>query len=67
MSRTQRILAALPATSTELAALEDTTVPLVNAILQWQRSLGHCKPSNNKVRPTTRQRGRWPALWIRQT
>lgn len=64
---TADILAALPATAPELAAHQGSTVRRINAILQWQRSLGHCKPTDNKVRPTTRQRGRWPALWIRQT
>jgi len=64
---TTRILHALPATSTELAALESTTVRRINAILQWQHQLGRCRKTDNKVRPTTQRRGPWPALWIRQT
>lgn len=67
MSLTASILQRLPATSTEIAEQEGITVRRVNAILQWQRRLGLCTRTNNKVRPTTRQRGRWPALWIRQT
>jgi hypothetical protein len=64
---TASILQRLPATSAEIAAEEGTTVRRVNAILQWQRGLGVCIRTTNKVRPTTRQRGRWPALWIRRT
>lgn len=67
MTLTANILQRLPATATEIAAEEGTTVRRINAILQWQRGLGLCTRTNNKVRPTTRQRGRWPALWIRQT
>lgn len=67
MTLTASILQRLPATSIEIAAEEGTTVRRVNAILQWQRGLGACTRTTNKVRPTTRQRGRWPALWIRLT
>ena len=67
MTLTTTILQRLPATSTEIAAEEGITVRRANAMLQWLKRCGHCFPTDNKVRPTTKRRGRWPALWIRQT
>ena len=67
MSLTTAILQRLPATSTEIAVEEGISVRRANAMLQWLKSRGQCFRTNNKVRPTTRQRGRWPALWIRRT
>ena len=67
MTLTASILQRLPATSTEIAVEEGITVRRANAMLQWLKGCGLCTRTTNKVRPTTKRRGRWPALWIRQT
>jgi len=67
MTLTASILQRLPATTAEIAAEEGITVRRANAMLQWLKGRGLCTRTDNKVRPTTKHRGRWPALWIRQT
>ena len=65
MNKSTRVLHSLPATVTELAALEGTTVRRMNAMLCWLRGLG-------LVRRTDRRgdkqpgRGPWPHLWVRK-
>ena len=65
MARPQRILAALPATSTELAAIESSTVRRINADLQEMKQRGLCRRTDRRVQPSEKRRGRWPALWVR--
>ena len=64
MTRVSRILHALPATVCELAAIEETTVRAINAILCYLRGRGLVRRTDKRGE-RQESRGRYPHLWER--
>lgn len=64
MTRTQRVMRALPATVCELAALEDVSVKRINALLCHLRNGGNVRRTDRRGFRYGR-RGRAPSIWER--
>lgn len=65
LRQSTRIIAMLPATSSEIATELGSTVRRINAHLQDLKNQGICRPTDKRVRPLEKRCGRWPLLWER--
>lgn len=61
--RTTRVLKGLPATATELAALEGTTVKIIHATLCYLRGQGLCYKTDRAGHREPGMRGPKPRFW----